>query len=257
MTIAMSRIVVASLVMVALSACRAQESKPTPAPDPPAPLASAPLASAAPASAAPASAAPASQAPEGTRVWTFDADQAGEAPAGFAFGRTGVGREGKWLVRAEGSAPSGANVLAQTDADTTDDRFPVAFASEPVLKDCELSVRCKPISGKVDRACGLVFRLRDANNYYLTRANALEDNVRLYYVKDGHRQQIATYGGKVGSDAWHDLRAVARGDHFEVYWDGKKVLDHHDATFSEGGMVGVWTKADSVTYFDDLRVRSL
>jgi len=252
----MKRIVVASLIVVVLNGCRPQESKPTPAPS--APIAAANSTAPAPvapgtsvattASVAPAASAASVAAATSARVWTFDADKAGEAPAGFAFGRTGVGREGKWVVRAEAGAPSGPNVLAQTDADTTDDRFPVAFATDPVLKDCELAVRCKQISGKVDQACGVVFRLRDANNYYLTRANALEDS---------HRQQIATYRGKVTSGVWHELRAVARGDRFEVYWDGKKVLEQQDKTFPDAGKVGVWTKADTVTYFDDLRVTPL
>jgi hypothetical protein len=143
------------------------------------------------------------------------------------------------------------------DADSTDYRFPVAFTVDAFPADMDLSVRCKPVSGSVDRACGLVLRLADANNYYLTRANALENNVRLYFVKDGHRQQIASWSGTVTTGTWHDYRIVAKGDHFEVYWDGTKVLDHNDPTFTGGGRVGVWTKADSVTYFDNLSVKAL
>jgi hypothetical protein len=108
------------------------------------------------------------------------------------------------------------------------------------------------MSGKVDQACGLVFRLRDANNYYLTRANALENNVRLYTVKGGARAQIASYTGKVTSGVWHDYKVIAKGDHIEVHWDGAKVIDVNDSTFREAGAIGVWTKADSVTAFDDL-----
>jgi hypothetical protein len=117
-----------------------------------------------------------------------------------------------------------------------------------------LSVTCKPVAGKVDQACGLVFRYRDENNYYLTRANALEDNVRLYYVKDGRRTQIAGWNGKVTSGSWHQLGVEAVGDHFVISWDTKPVLQANDTTFSQAGKVGVWTKADSVTYFDDLTV---
>jgi len=191
------------------------------------------------------------------RSWNFDDTADGASPNGFSFGRTGEGREGKWVARTEAGAPSGAKVLAQVDADGTDYRFPVAWANEPVLRDLDLRVRCKPVSGKVDQACGLVFRLRDANNYYLTRANALESNVRLYFVKDGHRQQIASWSGRVTSRAWHELHAVAKGDHIEVFWNGVKVIDLRDGTFQDAGKVGVWTKADSVTYFDDLRVEPL
>jgi hypothetical protein len=191
------------------------------------------------------------------RTWTFDADRPNASPAGFSLARTGSGRPGSWIVRADPEAPSMPNVLAQLDTDGTDDRFAVAVVDEPSLRDVKLSVRCKPVSGSVDQACGLVFRYRDHDNYYLTRANALENNVRLYYVKDGHRRQFEGWNGTVTGKAWHDLRVEARGDRFEVYWDGKKVIEGKDRTFSDAGKVGVWTKADSVTYFDDLSAAPL
>src|SRR5205807_7015900 len=122
----------------------------------------------------------------------FEHDEPGQAPSGFEFGRTGEGRPGKWVVREEEGAPSGTRALVQTDADQTDFRFCVAHAGPP-LKDLRLSVRCKPISGKVDQGCGLVWRLRDADNYYLARANALEDNVRLYHVVKGRRRQFGDW----------------------------------------------------------------
>jgi hypothetical protein len=189
---------------------------------------------------------------EASQTWSFETDRTGGAPAGFSFARTGSGAPGRWIVQAEPGAPSGAGVLAQLSADGTDSRFPVAVADAPLLRDLRVTVRCKPISGAVDRACGLVFRYRDENNYYLARANALEDNVRLYTVKNGHRSQLESWNGKVTSGAWHELRVDARGDRLEVYWEGKKIIDGRDSTFPEAGKVGVWTKADSVTYFDDL-----
>ena len=185
-------------------------------------------------------------------TWNFDADQVNSPPAGFAAGRTGSGKPGRWVVQAENDAPSAGNVLAQVDPDATDYRFPVAVAGEPKLSDVTATVRCKPMSGRVDQACGLVFRYQDENNYYVTRANALEDNVNLYYVKDGKRRQIDGWRGKVTSGTWHQLGVEARGDHFVVSFDGNKVIDAHDGTFAQSGRVGVWTKADSVTYFDDL-----
>jgi hypothetical protein len=115
-----------------------------------------------------------------------------------------------------------------------------------------LSVRCKPVSGNVDRACGLIFRVTDVDNYYVTRANALENNVRLYHVVKGKRVQFAGWNGKVASGVWHELVVVAQRDHFQVSFDGTRVIDSHDETFSEAGKFGMWTKADSVTYFDDL-----
>jgi hypothetical protein len=112
--------------------------------------------------------------------WSFDSDRAEGPPSGFSFAKTGSGKAGQWVVKAVSDAPSSPNVLAQVDTDSTDYRFPVAVANEPSLRDVRLSVRCKPVSGQVDQACGLVFRYRDQDNYYITRANALENNVRLY-----------------------------------------------------------------------------
>src|SRR5436309_8915848 len=200
---------------------------------------------------------PTTPAGSSAKTWNFDSEKAEGPPAGFAFGRTGSGREGRWVVRAEKGAPSGGNVLAQVDTDDTDYRFPVAVVQDTSLRDLSLSVKCKPVSGNVDQACGLVFRFKDSNNYYITRANALENNVRIYYVKEGNRRQFAGWNGKVTSGEWHELRVDAKGDHSEVSWDGKKVIDATDKTFPDAGKIGVWTKAYSVTYFDDLTVRSM
>lgn len=189
-------------------------------------------------------------------VVTFDTDPITAPPKGFAFGLTGKGAPGKWVVQAEQGAPSGANVLAQLDSDSTNFRFPVAVLAEPQLENVAVSVRCKLISGRVDQACGLVARYRDQNNYFVTRANALEDNIRLYTVKDGKRTEIASRDIDVSPNVWHDYRLQVRGDHLQVFWNGERVLDHHDRTFAGVGAVGVWTKADSVTYFDDLRVEA-
>jgi hypothetical protein len=188
---------------------------------------------------------------------TFDDNPLNTAPPGFSFGRTGEGRVGRWVVHADVGAPSGANVLAQLDDDKTDDRFPVAVMNEPVLRDIRVSARCKMVAGKVDQACGLVARYIDENNYFLTRANALEDNVRLYTVRDGARRQIASWKGAVKPQTWHEYRFELRGDQLKVFWDDEPVLYEHDTTFSEAGRAGVWTKADSVTYFDDLHIEPL
>ncbi len=154
-------------------------------------------------------------------TWHFDSLQPGQPPAGFSFGRTGGGRVGHWIVQSAPDAPSPPNVLAQVDSDRTDYRFPVAAAPLPTFTDGVVSVKCKPVSGRVDRACGIVFRYRDENNYYLTRANALEDNVRFYYVKSGRRIQLGNWTGKVRSGVWNELRVDFQGDHVEVYWDAR------------------------------------
>src|SRR5205807_1676822 len=160
-------------------------------------------------------------------------------------------------VQSASDAPSPSNVLAQVDSDRTDYRFPVAAALSPSFTDGSVSVKCKPVSGHVDQACGLVFRYRDENNYYLTRANALEDNVRLYHVVNGRRRQLAGWNGKVAGQTWHTLAVEARGNRFQVHFDGNPVIDAQDDTFQEPGKVGVWTKADSVTHFDALSATPL
>jgi hypothetical protein len=162
------------------------------------------------------------------------------------------------VVQADGAD----KYLAQLDADRTGLRFPVAVLSDIRTADVDLSVRFKPVSGQVDQAAGLVWRYQDENNYYIVRANAREDNVVLYKVQNGRRTDLPvkgegrTYGkpSKVPSGQWGTLRVVARGSIFEVYHDGHKLYEVEDATFTQAGMIGVWTKADSVTYFDDLTV---
>lgn len=196
-------------------------------------------------------------AQDAVRSWNFQADKLEEAPAGFSFGKTGHGRPGTWVIRVDASSPAGDHVLAQVDADDTDYRFPVAVADAPVLKDLRVEVRCKQVSGRTDQACGLVFRYRDENNYYVARANALEDNVRLYHVVNGKRRQFAGWDGKVASQSWHVLAVEARGDRFQVFFGGKPVIDARDDTFKDAGKVGVWTKADSVTHFDAPAVKPL
>jgi len=161
----------------------------------------------------------------GGRHLTFDVDSCGKPPESFSFARTEQGALGRWVVQREKDAPSAPNVLAQLDSDGTDYRFPVAVTDGPSDPNVVLSVRCKPVSGNVDRACGLVFRYVNEDNYYVTRANALENNVRLYHVVNGRRAQFAGWNGTVSSGVWHELRVDAKGDKFQVYWDRKKVID--------------------------------
>lgn len=194
-----------------------------------------------------------------TRTVDFTQDAVGGPPAGFSFGHTAkVGAPGRWVVQADGDN----RVLAQTDADPTRARFPVAVLADYSAADVDLAVRFKPVSGKVDQAAGLVWRFRDEDNYYLVRANALEGNVVLYKVENGRRADLPVkgegrvYGKKaeVPAGAWSRLGVVARGPRFEVYLNGAKLFEVDDPTFTAAGKVGVWTKADSVTLFDDLTV---
>ncbi len=191
------------------------------------------------------------------KKWNFDGDADGKPPAGFAFARTGQGSEGQWVVKKDESAPSKPNVLAQTSQDKTDYRFPLAIAEGTSYKDLALSVKFKTISGSVDQGAGLVFRLRDKDNYYVMRANALEDNFRLYHVVNGRRIQFAGANLKVTPRVWHEIRVEARGDQFLCYYDGQLKITAQDGTFRDAGRIGLWTKADSVIYFDDLTVEDL
>ena len=187
-------------------------------------------------------------------IYTFDTDPVGQVPAKFHSARTGQGSDSKWEVIADTSAPSKPNVVAQTSTDKTDYRFPLLIADEGSFRDLDLSVKFNAVTGSVDRAGGLVFRLKDPNNYYIVRANALEDNYRLYHVVDGRRRQFAGANFKVTSGEWHELRVEAVGNKITCYYDGNKKIEATDNTFKDAGKVGLWTKADSVTYFDDLKV---
>jgi hypothetical protein len=196
-------------------------------------------------------------------TFNFDSDPTGALPPGWTSTMTHAGGAPKWEVRPDNTAPSKPNVLAQLSNDPTDGRFPLAILDKANFKDGELSVRTRAISGHVDQGAGLVWRYRDPNNYYLVRANALEDNVVLYKVEKGRRSSIApkgtakgTYGvkHKVPSQVWNALRVTFQGPQFAVYFNGEKVFEVEDSTFTEAGKVGIWTKADSVIHFDDFDV---
>jgi len=170
--------------------------------------------------------------------------------------RTGKGALGDWRVVEDATASQG-KAIAQVSADPTDYRFPLAVYEPLPAQNVEASVRFKAMSGKGDRAGGLAVRLTDADNYYVVRANALEDNVRLYRVVKGDRQQMASASTKVSSGAWHTLSLRAEGDRLSVSFDGKPLLTHSDRTFTGLGKVALWTKADSVMHFDRLEIRPL
>ncbi len=201
------------------------------------------------------------------RIQRFDFEDAvpHSLPAGFSSAHTGAGGPAIWEVQRR-SSPGGAKVLIQTSSDRTNARFPLCILDSLSARDVDLSVRFEPISGEVDRAAGLVFRYRDAANYYVVRANALEGNVVLYKVESGKRSDLKALGGgffsygmktPVPSQVWSTLQVVARASHFAISLNGAHLFDVEDQTFPDPGKVGLWTKADSVTAFDDLRVEVL
>jgi hypothetical protein len=181
----------------------------------------------------------------------------GPLPSDFEVAwRTGQGKPGDWQIVEDATASQG-KAIAQLSADPTDYRFPLAVWQKLVARDVETSVRFKAMAGAVDRAGGLAVRLLDADNYYLARANALEDNVNLYRVIQGRRRQIAGTPVRVSSGAWHALGLKAEGDRLTVSFDGKNVMTATDRTFAGAGKIALWTKADSITRFDRLEIRSL
>ena len=176
----------------------------------------------------------------------FDDMKVVTVPPGWTATQTGTGTA-KWSVEKDASAPSKPNVLKQSGQAT----FPVCFKNDTNIKDGFVEVKFKPIAGKEDQAGGVIWRLQDANNYYIARANALENNVTIYHTIKGKRTEKKRTNVKVSSGTWHTLHVDFSGNHFTVTFDGKKALEWEDDTFQNAGKVGVWTKADSVTEFDD------
>ncbi len=180
----------------------------------------------------------------------------GPLPSEWQTGwRTGAGAPGRWSVVEDRSA-SGGKAIEQSDPDATDYRFPLAVFQPLLATDVDASVRFKAVSGKGDRAGGLAVRLLDADHYYVVRANALEDNVNLYRVVKGRRQEIKGASATVTSGDWHLLSLRAQGPSLTVSFDGKMLFRADDRTFPSPGRVALWTKADSVTRFDGLNIMS-
>ena len=176
----------------------------------------------------------------------FDDMKAGVPPPGWTATQTGSGTA-KWSVEKDASAPSKPNVLKQSGQAT----FPVCIKNDTSLKDGFVEVKFKPVAGKEDQAGGVIWRVQDANNYYISRANALEDNVTIYHTINGKRAAFKSINTKVTSGVWHTLRVEFKGNKFTVTFDGSKVIEATDQSFPNAGKVGVWTKADSVTLFDN------
>jgi hypothetical protein len=189
----------------------------------------------------------------------FDTATPGAVPLGWTVAMTHTGGPPQWAVIKDDGAPTRPNVFAQVSNDVTAGRFPMAVYTRLRVADGRLSVRFKTISGAIDQAAGLIWRYRDPQNYYIVRANALEDNVVLYKVENGERLALPpkgtpsrTYGVKhiVPKNIWNTLTVDFKGALFRVSLNGEALLDVVDSTFTESGHVGLWTKADSVTAFD-------
>jgi hypothetical protein len=198
---------------------------------------------------------------------TIDFDNAapGSVPPGWTVAMTHPGGPPKWEVRKDPDAPSKPNVFAQVSADPAGSRYPLAIFEKAEIRDGAVAVKFKPVSGAGDQAAGIVWRYQNPDNYYIVRANALEDNVVMYKVEKGQRISLTpkgtpakTYGVKhpVPKNTWSALKVVFQGNTFTVFFDGKQIFEVADSTFSGAGKTGLWTKADSVTSLDDFHVEA-
>jgi hypothetical protein len=186
---------------------------------------------------------------------SFEGTRIGAAPEGWTATLTGSG-DPKWTVESDRTAPSKSTVLKQSGRAT----YPLILKNDTNIKDGFVEVKFKAIAGSQDRAAGVVWRAKDANNYYVTRANALEDNVVLYKTVNGTRSPLDIVGRKGGygidipvpANTWHTLRVDFKGSRFSVSFNGKPSFEVEDSTFTGAGKVGLWTKADSVTLFDEV-----
>lgn len=189
-------------------------------------------------------------------AWNFDKDEVGKPSPGWRTAETsGTGKTGKWTVAKDDSAPSKPNVLKlETQADGK--TYNLCIAEKSSFKDLDLRLRIKSNSGEEDQGGGPIWRCKDENNYYICRINPLEGNFRVYKVENGKRSELKSAKVETKTGQWYEVRAVMVGDKIECYVDGKKHPDATDDTFKDAGKVGLWTKADASSSFDDVAVNA-
>lgn len=194
------------------------------------------------------------RADEKLHVFNFSRSDLGKVPAGWKAEQTGEGKGSVWKVVADDTAPSKSGLALAQLARGPGGVFNICVAEAPQFKDVDVSVSFKAIAGESDQGGGFVWRYKDANNYYVCRMNPLEDNYRVYKVVAGKRTQLgAKEGVKVPVGEWHKLKVTVHGNKMEGYLDGKKLWEITDDTFKEPGKVGLWTKADAQSHFDEFR----
>jgi hypothetical protein len=189
------------------------------------------------------------------KVFDFSGIEVGKLPPQFTAALTGEGGPASWAILEDLNSSGDKRVLAQTSNDRTNGRFPLCVYDGLSARDIEISIHFKSVSGVVDEAAGVIVRYQNKDNYYVARANALENNVRFYKVEAGRRSKIAGIDVRVSAGEWHTLKLNVKGTHFIVKYDNES-LEADDSTFQNAGMAGLWTKADSVTYFDNLKIES-
>ncbi len=183
-------------------------------------------------------------------AFTFDTAEVGKMPVGWSNYFTGKGGLGKWEIRED----DGSQVLAQVSQENFGYHFDVIVLDSSDYQNLEITVKFKGVKGEEDQGGGPVWRYQDADNYYIARANPLENNFRVYKVIDGNRKQLASADIDILTGEWHTIKIRMVGNHIECFYEGKKCLDVTDDAFKISGKVGLWTKADAVTYFDDLKI---
>jgi hypothetical protein len=189
------------------------------------------------------------------RLWDFDSDSPGTLPKDFVIGTLFDGRPaGDWKVLQTDQAKSPPRVLAQVMGKGAEHAYKVMLIDGTTASDLDLEVSFLPIDGKADMGGGLIWHAADDRNYYLARANPLEQNIRMYRVVKGIRHMVKNFNQIINVKSWHALRVATRGCRVQVFYDETPVIDLCDHTFATG-RIGLWTKADAVTYFDDLRLR--
>jgi hypothetical protein len=190
------------------------------------------------------------------RTLVFSKEDAGKVPAGWKEARTGKGEGSVWRVVADASGPGKTGYVLMQTAEGPNPMFNLCVVEDSKYQDLDLQVAFKAVKGKLDQGGGLVWRYTDADNYYIARMNPLEDNFRVYKVVKGKRIQLATKEEiKIPAGEWHKIRITQKGEQIECYLDGKKELEAKDATFKQAGKIGLWTKSDAQTRFDNVQVK--
>lgn len=195
----------------------------------------------------------------------FERMDAGSAPPGWVFVQAREAEPPRWVVVRDAASPSRGNVLAQLARDRDFRRFPLAIYGGAEIADGHIAVRFKCVTGGAAMAAGLIWRYQDENNYYVARADALRENVALFKVENGRRRELGSFGRRTPFDEfsveldnldrqWHTLAVSFSGSRFRVQLDDMELFEVEDSTFQRGGRVGLWTMADSVSYFDDFEV---
>jgi hypothetical protein len=192
------------------------------------------------------------------RIWSFDRDAVGSVPQGWEVAETaGRGTPATWEVMADTTAPSSPNVTAIAQVGNSGQTYNLLITGATSYEDLAIEVLVKAIAGEVDQGGGPIWRARDADNYYIARWNPLEDNFRVYRVKEGRRKQLGSARAEADPAAWHQIEIEHEGNRIKASFDGEELIALEDSTFLGAGMVGLWTKADAATAFDDFEVEAV